>query len=88
MRITFKLYAMLSDYLPQEFGSHKRDGNVIQLDLDEGTTVTQIVEKFQLPDKWVHLVLIDGAYVQPEDRASRALQEGEALAIWPPVAGG
>lgn len=88
MRITFKLYAMLSDYLPQEAGGHKRQGNVIQLDLDDGTTVAEVVDRFQLPAKWVHLVLVDGAYVQPEDRATRALRDGEALAIWPPVAGG
>ena len=88
MRVTFKLYAMLSDYLPQEYRGHKRHGNALTLDIEPGTTVSQIVEQFQLPDKWVHLVLINGVYVNPEDRPTRALTEGETLAIWPPVAGG
>jgi sulfur carrier protein ThiS len=36
----------------------------------------------------VHLVLINGHYVPPEQRASRVLNEGDVLAIWPPIAGG
>ena len=88
MKITFKLYAMLADYLPQELEGQKRDGNALVLNLDEGTTINDLVERFALPKKWVHLVLVDGAYVQPEDRGTRPLVDGEVLAIWPPVAGG
>ena len=88
IRITFKLYAMLADYLPQEHGGHKRQGNAIEMDVQEGTTITQLVEQFSLPAKWVHLVLIDGKYVNPEERSTRPLADGEVLAIWPPVAGG
>lgn len=88
MRITFKLYAMLSDHLPQEYGGHKRQGNALTLDIEEGTTITALVEQFNLPEKWVHLVLINGVYIQPEERAVRPLVDGEVLAIWPPVAGG
>jgi len=36
----------------------------------------------------VHLVLINGSYVAPEDRATRTLVDGDVLAIWPPIAGG
>ena len=38
--------------------------------------------------KLVHLVLVNGVYVQPEERASRVLKDGDVLAIWPPIAGG
>lgn len=88
VKITFKLFAMLSDHLPQEVDGARREGNAIQLDVPEGTTVQQLVERFNLPQKLVHLVLVDGAYVAPADRASRVLKDGEALAIWPPIAGG
>lgn len=88
MKITFKLYAMLSDYLPQELDGEKRSGNALVLTLEPGTTINDLVARFNLPDKWVHLVLVDGAYVQPEDRSTRPLVDGEVLAIWPPVAGG
>jgi sulfur carrier protein ThiS len=84
MRITFKLFATLQDYLPPE----GKKTNALTLELEEGTTVAQVVERFSLPQKLVHLVLIDGNFVPPAARDGRALQEGETLAIWPPVAGG
>jgi len=84
MHITFKLYASLTEFLPQA----RRMGNQMPLEVAEGATIAQIIEPFQLPMKSVHLVLINGHYVAPEARASRALAEGDVLAIWPPIAGG
>ena len=83
-RITFKLFATLQDYLPAE----AKKTNALVLDLDEGTTVAQVVERFALPLKLAHLVLIDGNFVPPAERIGRVLMDGETLAIWPPVAGG
>ncbi len=83
-RITFKLFATLQDYLPAE----AKKTNALTLDLDDGTSVAQLVERFALPLKLVHLVLIDGNFVPPAERAGRVLKDGETLAIWPPVAGG
>ncbi|TAG81417.1 MAG: MoaD/ThiS family protein [Betaproteobacteria bacterium] len=84
MKITFKLFASLTDYLPPE----ARRANQLELEYSEAPTVNQVIERFSLPPKLVHLVLINGAYVQPEARASRTLNDGDALAIWPPIAGG
>jgi sulfur carrier protein ThiS len=84
MRITFKLFATLQDYLPSE----AKKTNSLSLDISETRTVAQIIESFNLPEKLVHLVLIDGRFVPPGERASRLLRDGETLAIWPPVAGG
>ncbi|MGC9162757.1 MAG: sulfur carrier protein ThiS [Thiomonas sp.] len=83
MRITLKLMATLTDYLPQP-----RQGHQISLDIAAGTTIQDLIERFHLPEKLVHLVLVDGVYVPPDQRGSRALCHGETLAIWPPVAGG
>jgi sulfur carrier protein ThiS len=88
VQITFKLFAMLSDHLPQEVDGARREGNAIRLEVPDGTTVQGLIERFALPPKLVHLVLVDGAYVAPADRATRELKPGEALAIWPPIAGG
>ena len=84
MNITFKLFATLQDYLPAE----AKKTNALSLEIAETTTVAQIIERFNLPQKLVHLVLVDGAFVPPAERSSRQLRQGETLSIWPPVAGG
>lgn len=84
MKVIFKLYATLQDYLPAE----AKRTNALTLELDAATTIQQIVERFALPQQLCHLVLIDGSFVPPGERAARVLKEGETLAIWPPVAGG
>ena len=84
MKITFKLYASLTEYLPAE----SRYGNRVTLELDEGTSIAQVIEPFGLPQKMVHLVLVNGVYVAPAERLSHVLNEGDVLAIWPPIAGG
>ncbi|HEX8884236.1 MAG TPA: MoaD/ThiS family protein [Noviherbaspirillum sp.] len=83
MRITFKLYATLSDYLPAG-----QRHNAVELDIDPATTIGDLIERFNLPKKLVHLVLVNGVYVEPSQRMARTLEAGDALAIWPPVAGG
>jgi sulfur carrier protein ThiS len=84
MQITFKLFASLTDYLPAD----KRTSNQMALDIAPEATIADIIAPFSLPMKMVHLVLINGVYVAPEDRATRTLVEGDVLAIWPPIAGG
>jgi molybdopterin converting factor small subunit len=88
MEITLKLFATLADYLPQEVDGRRRAHNQIALDVAEGTTVQSLIERFQLPTKMTHLVLVNGVYITPSARAAHALAPGDALAIWPPIAGG
>lgn len=83
MNITFKLFATLTDYLPPE-----RRYNAVELEVAPQTTVSDLVARFQLPPKLVHLVLVNGVYVEPTERSARALSNGDVVAIWPPVAGG
>ena len=84
MKITFKLFATLTDYLP--VGS--RRSNIVELDVAPEASFSQIIEPFGLPPKLVHLVLVNGRYIEPELRLSTTLSEGDVLAIWPPIAGG
>ena len=84
MQITFKLFATLTDYLPPQ----SRVGNLVALEVAPGATITQVIQPFGLPDKMVHLVLVNGTYIAPEARAQYALQPNDVLAIWPPIAGG
>ena len=84
MNITFKLFATLTDYLPAE----ARRSNQVSLDVGTDTSISQIIEPYGIPPKLVHLVLVNGKYIKPEDRGTTTLVEGDVLAIWPPVAGG
>ena len=84
MKITLKLFASLTDYLPVE----SRYTNVVALDIAPDATISQIIEPYGLPPKLVHLVLINGKYIEPTQRLTQTLVEGDVLAIWPPIAGG
>ncbi len=88
MRITFKLFATLADYLPREHEGHVRVGNELPMDVPEGTTLEQVVEKFPMPKALVHLVLVNGEFILPAERDRHVLRDGDAVAIWPPIAGG
>ena len=83
MRITLKLFATLTDYLPAQ-----RDGNQVDIDVAADASVNEVLAPFNLPDKLVHLVLVNGHYIAPEVRSTHRMQEGDALAVWPPIAGG
>ena len=84
MKITFKLFASLTDFLPVAV----RKDNLMDLEVADHATILQVIEPFGLPEKMVHLVLINGKYVAPADRSTQALQPNDVLAIWPPIAGG
>jgi sulfur carrier protein ThiS len=83
--ITFKLFASLTDYLPAD---RERGSNMVDIEVPEGASIVEVVTPFQLPQKMVHLVLVNGVFVPPAERATRRLSEGDVLAIWPPIAGG
>ena len=84
MQITLKLFASLSDYLPDA----ARRTNCLPLEVAENCTVGAVIDEWALPPRLVHLVLVNGEYIPPEQRVDRRLRDGDALAIWPPIAGG
>jgi thiamine biosynthesis protein ThiS len=84
MQVALKLYASLADYLPPA----ARTTNRLELDVAEGTTVSALIDAHQLPPRSCHLVLVNGLFVPPGERATRVLTERDELAIWPPIAGG
>lgn len=84
MQITFKLFASLSDRLPEA----ARRTNSLSLEVAEDCCVGDVIREWSLPSRMVHLVLVNGEFIPPERRAAHRLREGDALAIWPPIAGG
>lgn len=83
MKVELKLFASLSHYLPNGAVNHKA-----VLDVADGTTPMQLIDQMKLPRESCFLVLINGVFVPPAERESREMHEGDALAIWPPIAGG
>jgi len=84
MKITLKLFASLAAHLPAEARFRYR----MDLELEEGATVAEVIQRQGLPPGQCAIVLVDGVWVAQDERAARVLREGEVLAIWPPVAGG
>lgn len=83
MDITLKLYAALSNYLPS--GAFK---NEVQIQINEGASVMDILDQYHVPKESCHLILINGNYTPLVNASQKILNNGDTLAIWPPVAGG
>ena len=83
MKVTVKLFALLGRYLPAGAA-----GNQAEIDVKAGATPADVMAGLGLPAEAVHLVLVNGRYVAPPDHAAFELREGDAVAMWPPVAGG
>jgi molybdopterin synthase sulfur carrier subunit len=83
MEITLKLYAGLGQYLPEKSEKHS-----VKLDISSSDSAFSILEKFNVPKESAHLVLLNGVYLEPEERVKTNFKEGDTLAVWPPVAGG
>lgn len=83
MKVTVKLFASLGKYLPSGAAN-----NEAAVEATEDSTVAGLLASLGVPEEHCHLVLVNGHYVEPSERANRGLQDGDSLAVWPPVAGG
>jgi len=82
--VTVKLYASLAAHLPAE--ARSTNAHPIQVAVD--ASVAQTLAPYSLPPELTKLVLVNGHYIPPEERASHRLKEGDVIAVWPPIAGG
>ena len=87
VHITFKAFANLRDYLPPQDRGGEMRGEVA-VEVPDGTSVQTVIDQFNMPRPLVHLVLVNGHYIPPAERQRHQLRQGDALAIWPPIAGG
>ncbi len=54
------------------------------MDLPEGTTVSDVLNRLDVPIKTVKLIFINSVHAQGET----VLKDGDRLGLFPPVAGG
>ena len=83
MQIQFKLYATLAELLPEDAVN-----NTVSLDVPVDVTPHQLIDQFNVPRPKAHLVLVNGVYIEPENRDDPLLKPGDTLIIFPPVTGG
>jgi sulfur-carrier protein len=79
MNVEVALYATLSKYLPQ--GAEQRKAVITAR---EGATVREIMLRLGIPQEHPNILLVNGKQANPDT----VLQDGETVAIFPPLAGG
>ncbi|MEN8181786.1 MAG: MoaD/ThiS family protein [Myxococcota bacterium] len=79
-----RLFASLRDRLP---GAKRGEG---WLELDEGATLLELIERLQIPDQQAQMVLVNGdqAPRRIAERGELRLSENDTVSIFPPLAGG
>lgn len=83
MRITVKLFASLTRYLPAG-----TTGNEARMDVEDALALDILLTRLRLPAELCHLVLVNGTYVGPRHRSEVILHDEDEVAVWPAVAGG
>ena len=79
MRVEVRLFATLECFLPAD----SRDGAAV-IDVPEGSTAADVARRLGIPAGLERVLLINGHEAEPEQR----LSAGDALDLYPPLAGG
>ena len=74
MILKIKLFASLQKFNPEQE----------EVELDDGTTVLDLIERMGISRSEVAIVLVDGRHAKLEQQ----LHDGEKLSLFPPIAGG
>lgn len=83
IRLRIKLFASLHVYLPE--GAAR---NEVTVEYPARITPNALLDALGVPREMAHLVLRNGVYLKPAERDRPVLNDGDAFAVWPPVAGG
>ena len=83
MHVQLELYASLMQYLPPEADKHR-----VRVPLDGETTAHALLDRYGVPREKAHLVLRNGVFLHAAERDDQPLEDGDTVAVWPPVAGG
>ena len=79
MKVEVRLFATLVPFLP----AHGRNG-AADLEVPEGSTVTEITRRLGIPTDLARVVLVNGRDIGPD----APLAAHDVVTIFPPLAGG
>ncbi len=80
MRVEVRLYATFVQYAPT-----RRAGDAFDVQLEDTSTVIDLIRKLGIPAAEVHLAIVNGRIVH--DRLLR-VSEADRIGLFPPVGGG
>jgi molybdopterin converting factor small subunit len=83
MKMHIEFYASLMKYLPPGKARFRRE-----IKVENGLLLDRLIEQYHISPQQAHLVLVNGRFVNVEDRDSKVLKYDDVVSIWPPVAGG
>ena len=58
------------------------------LKIDDGATLSQALDRLDLPGGETYMTIVNDTAIGPGDRDGRALSEGDAVTVFPPIKGG
>jgi molybdopterin converting factor small subunit len=79
MRVTVKLFATFRRYLPPD-----SEGHACDVEVPAGTSVAAVLGQFGVPVDGTVVVLVNGRTAELDS----VLHEGDAVAVFPALAGG
>jgi len=79
VEVTVKLFALLRSYAPPG-----TTGYVFHWQLEEGSSITDLLSALQIPPELAELVLVNGRHSRPTE----PLHEGDVVSLFPALAGG
>lgn len=79
MKVTAKLFATLGNHIPPG-----GTGNAFEQEIGPSTTVDQLLKKWKIPEDMPLIILVNAVHAGKD----RVLDDGDTLAVFPPMAGG
>jgi len=80
VRVEVRLFATLVEHV-----AGRTAGDPFPVDLADGSTLSDLLERLGVPPGEVHLAIVNGRAVQG---LSATLAEGDRIGLFPPVGGG
>jgi thiamine biosynthesis protein ThiS len=82
LKIRVKTGGLLNRYLPSA------NGNIAEVEVADGATADDVMRQLGFPAEDSYLVSLNGSVVPRAKRAAQGLNEGDQLAVMPPLKGG